>query len=65
MNWKIADRRLCFNLIGVIILLGGLGSAFMIYRLAENYLTNVLSYEEGTDPFTRLIRRIPKNIYGT
>ena len=47
MNWKIADRRLCFNLIGVIILLGGLGSAFMIYRFAENNLTNVLSYEEG------------------
>jgi hypothetical protein len=47
MNWKIADHRLCFNLIGVIILLGGLGSALMIYRFAENNLTNVLCYEEG------------------
>ncbi len=47
MNWKIADRRVCFNLIGVIILLGGLGSAILIYRFAENNVTNVLSYEEG------------------
>jgi hypothetical protein len=47
MDWKLSDRRVRLNLIGVIILLGGLGSAFLIYRLAEDNLTDVLGYEEG------------------
>jgi hypothetical protein len=47
MDWKLSDRRVRLNLIGVIILLGGLGSALLIYRLAENNLTDVLGYEEG------------------
>ncbi len=47
MHWKMADRRVRLNLIGVIILLGGLGSALLIYRTAENNLTSILSYEEG------------------
>jgi hypothetical protein len=47
MDWKLSDRRVRLNLIGVIILLGGLGSALLIYHLAENNLTDVLGYEEG------------------
>jgi hypothetical protein len=47
MHWKLADRRVRLNLIGVIILLGGLGSALLIYRLAENNFTDVWGYEEG------------------
>jgi hypothetical protein len=45
-HWKITDRRLFFNLIGLIILLGGLGGAILIYRTAGNNLTNDLIYEE-------------------
>ncbi len=36
------------NLIGVIILLGGLSSAILIYRSAENDSTSILGYEEGS-----------------
>jgi hypothetical protein len=45
-HWKIADRRVFFNLIGLIILLGGLGGAILIYRTPGNNLTNDLIYEE-------------------
>ena len=41
------NRRTFLNLIGSIILLVGLGSAFLIYRTAENDLRNVLGYEQG------------------
>jgi hypothetical protein len=45
-HWKIADRRVFFNFIGLIILLGGLGGAILIYRTAGNNLINDLIYEE-------------------
>ena len=45
MKWKITDPQTCLNLIGVIILLVGLGSATLIYRTAENDLNDVLGYE--------------------
>ena len=47
MKWKIADLHTCLNLIGVLILLVGLGSAILIYRIAENDSTSILGYEEG------------------
>ena len=47
MKWKIPDRHTWINLISVIILLGGLGSAILIYRTAEDTPYGVLSYEEG------------------
>jgi hypothetical protein len=37
MRWKLADRRVHLNLIGVIILLGGLGSALLVYHLALGF----------------------------
>jgi hypothetical protein len=43
---KISTRRIFFNLIGFIILLGGLGSAILLYRTAGDNLTNNLIYEE-------------------
>jgi hypothetical protein len=45
-HWKISNRRLFFNLIGFIILLGGLGGAILIYRSAGNNLSNDLIYQE-------------------
>ena len=45
-HWKIADRRVLFNLIGLIILLVGMGGAILIYRSAGKNLTNDLIYEE-------------------
>ncbi|MCX5841332.1 MAG: hypothetical protein NTY16_07760 [Deltaproteobacteria bacterium] len=45
MKWKIADLQTCLNLISVIILLVGLGSAVLIYRTAENDSNSVLGYE--------------------
>ena len=45
-HWKIADRRVFFNLIGLIILLGGLAGAMLIYLTAGNNLTNDLIYQE-------------------
>jgi len=47
MKWRIADRRMYLNLIGVIILLAGLGSALLIYRTAENEMRDILGYEQG------------------
>jgi hypothetical protein len=45
MKWKITDLHTCFNLISAIILLVGLGSAFLIYQTAETDLSSVLGYE--------------------
>jgi hypothetical protein len=45
MKWKISDPQTCLNLISVIILLVGLGSAVLIYRTAENDSNSVLGYE--------------------
>jgi hypothetical protein len=47
MRWKIPDRRICLNLIGAIILLGGLASAILIYRTAESDSNDVLGYVAG------------------
>ncbi len=47
MKWKITDRRIYLNFIGTIILLGGLGSAILIYRTAENDSNNILGYVGG------------------
>ena len=47
MKWKIADLHPCLNLIGAIILLVGLGSAILIYRIAQNDSNSVLGYEVG------------------
>jgi hypothetical protein len=51
MKWEIADRRSYLNLIGTIILLGGLVSAVLIYRTAENEANDVLGYEQGNGSF--------------
>jgi hypothetical protein len=45
MKWKITDPQTGLNLISVIILLVGLGSAVLIYRTAENDSNSVLGYE--------------------
>ena len=45
MKWKITDPQTCLNLISVIILLVGLGSATLIYRTTGNDLNDVLGYE--------------------
>jgi len=47
MKWKFPDRCTCLNLISVVILLVGLGSAILIYRTAEDTPYGVLGYEEG------------------
>ena len=47
MKWKILDLYTCLNLISVIILLIGLGSAILIYRTVEDTPYGVLGYEEG------------------
>jgi hypothetical protein len=47
MKGKISDRRIYLNLIGAVILLGGLGSAILIYLTAENGSNNILGYVEG------------------
>ena len=47
MKLKILDLYTCLNLISVIILLVGLGSAILIYRTAEDTPYGVLGYEEG------------------
>jgi hypothetical protein len=46
MKWKI-DLPICLNIISVIILLVGLGSAVLIYQRAVNDSNSVLGYEEG------------------
>lgn len=43
---RITDRRLVFNLIGLLILLGGLGGSILIYRTAGNNLRKDLIYQE-------------------
>ena len=45
MKWKISDPQTCLNLISVIILLVGLGSAVLIYRTDGNDSNGVLGYE--------------------
>jgi hypothetical protein len=45
-HWKITDRRVFFNLIGLTILLCGLGGSILIYRTAGNNLTSDLIYQE-------------------
>jgi hypothetical protein len=46
MRWKINDPRTYLNLIGIIILLVGLGTAALIYRTAEHDSnTGALGYE--------------------
>ncbi len=45
MKWKISDPQTYLNLISVMILLVGLGSAVLIYRTAENDSNSVLGYE--------------------
>jgi hypothetical protein len=45
MKWKISDPQTCLNLISVMILLVGLGSAVLIYRIAENDSNSVFGYE--------------------
>ena len=47
MKLKTLDLITCLNLISVIILLVGLGSAILIYRTAEDTPYGVLGYEEG------------------
>jgi hypothetical protein len=48
MKWKIPDLHTCLNLISAVILLGGLGSAILIYRTAENTPYGALGYEAGS-----------------
>jgi hypothetical protein len=48
MKWKIPDLHTCLNLISAVILLGGLGSAILIYRTAENTSYGALGYEAGS-----------------
>ena len=45
MKWKISDPLTYLNLISVIILLVGLGSAVLIYRTVGNDSNGVLGYE--------------------
>ena len=45
MRWKIKNLHAFFNLISVIILLVGLGSAVYIYQTAEDDLSSALGYE--------------------
>ena len=45
MKLKIADPQTCLNLISVMILLVGLGSAVLIYRTVGNDSNGVLGYE--------------------
>lgn len=46
MHWKFPDLHTGLNLISVIILLVGLGSAILIYQRAGNDANRVLGYEE-------------------
>ena len=46
MKWKTAYLHTCLNLISAIILLGGLGSAILIYQTAEDHPYGALGYEE-------------------
>jgi hypothetical protein len=46
MKWKTASLHTCLNLISVIIMMVGLGSALLIYRTAEDNSYGALGYEE-------------------
>ena len=46
MKWKVSDLRPFLNLIGAMILLGGMVSAILIYWTAGNQSSGVLGYEE-------------------
>ena len=46
MKWKASDLRPFLNLISAMILLGGMGSAILIYWTAGNHSSGVLGYEE-------------------
>jgi hypothetical protein len=45
MKWKISDKQHRLNLISVIILLVGLGSAIVIYITAPDEASSVLGYD--------------------
>ena len=45
MKCKTADLRICLNLISVIILLVGLGSAIFIYQTADDDSSGALGYQ--------------------
>jgi len=47
MKWKISDLNTGLKIISVIVLVVGLGSAFLIYRTAGNVPNSILGYEEG------------------
>jgi hypothetical protein len=47
VKWKIIALPTCLDLISVIILLVGLGSAALIYQRAANDSNSVLGYEDG------------------
>jgi hypothetical protein len=46
MKWKKGYLNTCLNLISAIILLGGLGSALLIYQKAGDNSHGALGYEE-------------------
>jgi hypothetical protein len=46
MNWKIINRHTCLNVISLIVLLAGLGSAIRIYQTAGKDSNSVIGYEE-------------------
>jgi hypothetical protein len=45
MEWNVANRRTCLNLIGAMVMLVGLGSAIYIYWTAGGDSSNILGYE--------------------
>ncbi len=47
MKRNIRNLRIFLNVVSAIVLLGGWGSAILIYRAAENRSTGVLGYEES------------------
>ena len=50
MKFKKLNLCTCLNLVSLMILLVGLGSAILIYRTAEDTPYGVLGYEEGGEP---------------
>ncbi len=46
MNWTVARKRTCLNLIGVLMLLVGLGSALLIYKNAASNSYADQSYKD-------------------
>jgi hypothetical protein len=47
MNRKIINQRTCLNVISVIVLVIGLGSAVLVYQGARNHPYGALGYEVG------------------